>query len=123
GADQHRGLRAASLLARARRRPDDARLGRERGAAGGGAARGAGVRHGRRARHGDLMLVEAGFYRLWREDPERMWRFMRHWMKLAIRLLSPGAGYGIERLPATGGVVLAANHFSGIDPPKIGRAH
>jgi 1-acyl-sn-glycerol-3-phosphate acyltransferase len=34
--------------------------------------------------------------------------------------LAPSAGYGIERIPATGGGVIAANHFSGIDHPLIG---
>ena len=44
GADQHRGLRAPARLARARRRADAARHRRGRGRAGGGAARGAGLR-------------------------------------------------------------------------------
>lgn len=35
-------------------------------------------------------------------------------------LLAPAASYGVERVPAEGGAVIAANHFSGIDHPLIG---
>jgi 1-acyl-sn-glycerol-3-phosphate acyltransferase len=35
-------------------------------------------------------------------------------------LLAPAAAYGVERVPAEGGAVVAANHFSGIDHPLIG---
>jgi 1-acyl-sn-glycerol-3-phosphate acyltransferase len=38
---------------------------------------------------------------------------------IAVRL-APAAGYGVERVPAEGGAVVAANHFSGIDHPLIG---
>jgi 1-acyl-sn-glycerol-3-phosphate acyltransferase len=34
--------------------------------------------------------------------------------------LAPTAGYGVERVPAEGGAVVAANHFSAIDHPLIG---
>jgi 1-acyl-sn-glycerol-3-phosphate acyltransferase len=34
--------------------------------------------------------------------------------------LAPTAAYGAHRVPATGGGVVAANHFSGIDHPLIG---
>jgi 1-acyl-sn-glycerol-3-phosphate acyltransferase len=66
------------------------------------------------------MLARLGLYKLWREDPEVAWPFIRVWMKTVIRMLSPTAGYGIERMPLEGGAVLAANHFSGLDPPAIG---
>lgn len=66
------------------------------------------------------MLTELGLYRLFGENPENTWRFMRWWLPVVLRPLVRGAGYGLERLPATGGAVLAVNHFSAIDPPFIG---
>src|SRR5262249_30676384 len=121
-ADQHRGLRAASLLPGARRHPVDARLRRERGAPCGRPARGAGLRRRDRTGHGRrvLMLFELGAYRMWDNDPVQAWRFMRLWLPAVIRVLAPNAGYGVSRMPATGGAVLAANHLSAIDPPAIG---
>lgn len=68
------------------------------------------------------MLTRLGLYKLVREDPERMWRvardigvpaFIRH-------VLAPGYGYGADRVPEAGGVVLAFNHLSAIDPPLTG---
>ena len=38
------------------------------------------------------------------------------------RALTPNRNYGAERVPLTGGVVLAFNHFSWIDPPLFGAA-
>jgi 1-acyl-sn-glycerol-3-phosphate acyltransferase len=38
---------------------------------------------------------------------------------IAVRI-APAAGYGVERVPAEGGAVIAANHFSAIDHPLIG---
>ncbi|MGZ4381141.1 MAG: lysophospholipid acyltransferase family protein [Gaiellaceae bacterium] len=38
------------------------------------------------------------------------------------RALTPNRNYGPERVPLTGGVVLAFNHFSWIDPPLFGAA-
>jgi 1-acyl-sn-glycerol-3-phosphate acyltransferase len=66
------------------------------------------------------MLLELGAYRLWRNDPVRVWRFMRLWLPGMLRVLAPNAGYGVPRMPARGGAVLAANHLSAIDPPAIG---
>lgn len=66
------------------------------------------------------MLLELGAYKLWRGDPVRTWHFMRLWLPAMIRVLAPNAGYGVSRLPATGGAVLAANHLNAIDPPVIG---
>ncbi len=66
------------------------------------------------------MLFELGAYRLFRNDPEVAWTFMRTWLPAAMRVLAPTAGYGLSRMPATGGAVVAANHLSAIDPPVIG---
>jgi 1-acyl-sn-glycerol-3-phosphate acyltransferase len=66
------------------------------------------------------MLFRLGAYRLFRNDPVVVWHFMRLWMPGLIRVLAPNAGYGVDRMPATGGAVLAANHLSAIDPPAIG---
>jgi 1-acyl-sn-glycerol-3-phosphate acyltransferase len=66
------------------------------------------------------MLTELGLYRLWHEDPERAWPFVRAWMPAVLRLLAPNYGYGIDRMPKSGGGVVAANHFSAVDPPLIG---
>ena len=37
-----------------------------------------------------------------------------------VRLLAPLRCYGAERVPMEGGVVLAMNHFSWLDPPAFG---
>jgi 1-acyl-sn-glycerol-3-phosphate acyltransferase len=66
------------------------------------------------------MLLELGVYRLFRNDPVVAWRFLRLWLPAVIRVLAPSAGYGVSRMPATGGAVLAANHLSALDPPAIG---
>ncbi len=66
------------------------------------------------------MLTGLGLYKLLGEDPERGWPFVRSWLPAVMRFLAPSYGYGIERVPATGGGVVAANHFSGVDPPLIG---
>jgi 1-acyl-sn-glycerol-3-phosphate acyltransferase len=66
------------------------------------------------------VLLELGAYNVLRKDPTVAWQFMRLWLPAVIRALAPNAGYGVSRLPATGGAVLAANHLSGIDPPAIG---
>jgi 1-acyl-sn-glycerol-3-phosphate acyltransferase len=40
----------------------------------------------------------------------------------AVRVLAPLTVYGRERVPSEGGVVLAMNHFSWLDPPAFGAA-
>ena len=45
---------------------------------------------------------------------------MRMWLPAVIRVLAPNAGYGVSRMPETGGAVVAANHLNAIDPPVIG---
>ena len=67
-----------------------------------------------------MSLTQLGIPKLWQEDPEVAWRFMRWWMTPLTVWLAPGYGYGLERVPPTGGAVVAANHFTGIDPPLIG---
>jgi len=37
-----------------------------------------------------------------------------------VRLLTPLRNYGVERVPTSGGVVLAFNHFHWLDPPIFG---
>jgi 1-acyl-sn-glycerol-3-phosphate acyltransferase len=62
------------------------------------------------------MLTELGLYKLFDEDPEKAQRFARSFMAPITRLLAPSATYGVERVPRTGGIVVAANHLSAIDP-------
>jgi 1-acyl-sn-glycerol-3-phosphate acyltransferase len=57
---------------------------------------------------------------LWGNDPARLWAGLRHFVQPATLWLAPAAAYGVERIPLDGGIVLAANHFSGIDHPLIG---
>ncbi len=40
----------------------------------------------------------------------------------AVKILSRLRVYGSERMPMTGGLVVAANHFSWVDPPALGAA-
>jgi 1-acyl-sn-glycerol-3-phosphate acyltransferase len=40
----------------------------------------------------------------------------------AVKAVAPLRVYGAERMPMTGGLVVAANHFSWIDPPALGVA-
>jgi 1-acyl-sn-glycerol-3-phosphate acyltransferase len=66
------------------------------------------------------MLTELGIPKLWGEDPERLWPFLRSWLPSVMRVICPSYCYGLERVPAQGGGVIAANHFSAADPPLIG---
>jgi 1-acyl-sn-glycerol-3-phosphate acyltransferase len=55
--------------------------------------------------------------RLWRRDPARAWRLARLGAAPVLARLAPGSAvYGVERISAQGGVVLAANHFTALDP-------
>jgi 1-acyl-sn-glycerol-3-phosphate acyltransferase len=59
---------------------------------------------------------------LWGADVENAWVFMRfHVVPIITRVMTPGScAYGVSRLPADGGAVLAANHLSAIDPALVG---
>jgi 1-acyl-sn-glycerol-3-phosphate acyltransferase len=48
------------------------------------------------------------------------WRFSRLWIAPIARILTHGRAYGLERLPASGGCVLAINHLAWIDIPLVG---
>ncbi len=51
-----------------------------------------------------------------------VWQAGRIWIGGPIRLLTRARFYGVERIPAEGGLVLAINHFSWVDPPLVGAA-
>lgn len=67
-----------------------------------------------------VLLTRLGIPKLWREDPETLWPFARMLVAPVTLWLAPSAGYGFERVPTTGGGVVAANHLSAIDPPLLG---
>jgi 1-acyl-sn-glycerol-3-phosphate acyltransferase len=66
------------------------------------------------------VLTELGLYKLLGENPERMWPFARRAVSPITRLIAPSFGYGHDLVPATGPAVVAANHFSEIDPAIVG---
>jgi 1-acyl-sn-glycerol-3-phosphate acyltransferase len=53
---------------------------------------------------------------------DAIWAVGRPTIGTFVRLVAPLRVYGSERVPATGGLVVAANHFSWIDPPALGAA-
>jgi 1-acyl-sn-glycerol-3-phosphate acyltransferase len=53
---------------------------------------------------------------------DAIWGVGRVTMGAAVRALAPLRVYGSERVPPDGGVVLAMNHFSWLDPPAFGAA-
>jgi 1-acyl-sn-glycerol-3-phosphate acyltransferase len=67
-----------------------------------------------------VFLTRLGIPKLWREDPEKLWPYARRLVTPVTMALAPSYGYGLERVPAEGGGVVAANHLSAIDPPLIG---
>lgn len=70
---------------------------------------------------GGGVLTKLEVQRLWHEDPETLWRLMRYFVAPATMLLAPrSAAYGVARVPARGPFVVAANHFSALDPPLLG---
>ena len=54
------------------------------------------------------------------ELTDLVWALGRPTIGGATRIIAPLRGYGAERVPRQGGVVLALNHFSWIDPPAFG---
>src|SRR5262245_12294786 len=53
---------------------------------------------------------------------ESVWAVGRYTVQPLVELLAPLRNYGSERVPLEGGVVLAFNHFSWVDPPAFGAA-
>jgi 1-acyl-sn-glycerol-3-phosphate acyltransferase len=53
---------------------------------------------------------------------EAAWLVGRPTIGTFVRLVAPLRVYGSERVPEDGGLVVAANHFSWIDPPALGAA-
>jgi 1-acyl-sn-glycerol-3-phosphate acyltransferase len=48
------------------------------------------------------------------------WRTSRLWIAPLSLLLTRGRGYGLDRIPASGGCVLASTHLAWIDIPLVG---
>lgn len=67
-----------------------------------------------------MFLTRLGIPRLWRRDPEVLWPRLRYIVAPVTMLLAPSHAYGVERVPASGGGVIAANHLSAIDPSLVG---
>jgi 1-acyl-sn-glycerol-3-phosphate acyltransferase len=67
-----------------------------------------------------VLLTRLGVPKLWDEDPEVLWHYMRYFVAPPTMWLAPSYGYGVERVPLSGGAVIAANHLSAIDHPLIG---
>jgi 1-acyl-sn-glycerol-3-phosphate acyltransferase len=53
---------------------------------------------------------------------DAVWAVGRLTIGTVVKLLAPLRVYGAERVPPAGGLVVAANHFSWIDPPALGAA-
>jgi 1-acyl-sn-glycerol-3-phosphate acyltransferase len=53
---------------------------------------------------------------------DRVWAVGRPTIGTAVELLTRLRVYGRERVPMDGGLVVACNHFSWIDPPVLGAA-
>ncbi|MEO8291231.1 MAG: lysophospholipid acyltransferase family protein [Gaiellaceae bacterium] len=67
-----------------------------------------------------MSLAGGVISKLWDDDPERFWPYARRLVTPVTLWLAPSHGYGADRVPATGGGVVAANHLSAIDPPLVG---
>jgi 1-acyl-sn-glycerol-3-phosphate acyltransferase len=62
------------------------------------------------------VLTELGLYKLFGEDPEKAQRFARSFMGPVTTALAESGAYGVDRVPASGGLVVASNHLNAIDP-------
>ena len=51
---------------------------------------------------------------------DAVWAVGKRTIGTAVKLVAPLRVYGTERVPLEGGLVVAANHFSWIDPPALG---
>jgi 1-acyl-sn-glycerol-3-phosphate acyltransferase len=51
-----------------------------------------------------------------------VWATGRFWLQPIVKAVSRLHVYGKERVPRDGGLVVASNHFSWIDPPALGAA-
>jgi 1-acyl-sn-glycerol-3-phosphate acyltransferase len=51
---------------------------------------------------------------------DAVWAVGRVTLQPLVRLFAPVRTYGVERVPRSGGAVLAFNHFHWIDPPVFG---
>ncbi len=51
-----------------------------------------------------------------------VWQSGRVWIGGPIRLVTRARFYGVDRIPRDGGLVIASNHFSWLDPPLVGAA-
>ncbi len=65
------------------------------------------------------ILTTLRFHRIWDRNPERYWQIARPLVNFGVRTIAPTVGYGNDRMPAEGGLVVAANHFGTIDPPLV----
>jgi len=62
-----------------------------------------------------------GIDRLWGRDPARAWRLVCVFGMPVLAWLGRGSVvYGVERIPPTGGILVAANHFTAFDPVLVG---
>jgi 1-acyl-sn-glycerol-3-phosphate acyltransferase len=53
---------------------------------------------------------------------DKVWAVGRPTIGTAVRIAARTKVYGQDRVPRTGGLVIACNHFSWIDPPALGWA-
>jgi 1-acyl-sn-glycerol-3-phosphate acyltransferase len=67
------------------------------------------------------LVRRLGVDRLWGRDPARVWWLVRIFGTPVLAWLARGSvAYGVERIPKEGGVVIAANHFTALDPVLVG---
>jgi 1-acyl-sn-glycerol-3-phosphate acyltransferase len=67
-----------------------------------------------------VLLTRLGIPKLWREDHEAVWPFLRRFVSPIVVAIAPSYAYGLDRVPTEGGGVVAANHLSAIDPALVG---